>query len=136
MARPGFESVDDYIASQPREAQPTLQRVRGAIRKALPSAEEVISYQIPAYKLHGGVVIYFAGFKQHFSIYPAGARLIEDMKGELEPYEYNNKGTIRFPLDKPAPVGLIGRIAKYRAKEAKERALAKGAKKKAAVKKR
>src|SRR5688572_9365073 len=136
MARPGFKSVDDYIASQPREAQPSLQRVRGAIRKALPRAEEVISYQIPAYKLDGGVVIYFAGFKQHFSIYPASAQLIKDMKDDLEPYEYNNKGTIRFPLDKPAPVGLIGRIAKYRAQESKTRARAKASRKKTAVKKR
>ena len=129
MARPGFESVDDYIAAQPREAQATLQRVRGAIRKALPKAEEVISYQIPGYRLHGGVVIYFAGFKQHFSLYPAGPQLIAAFKKELEPYEYNNKGTIRFPLAKP-PVGLIGRIAKFRAQEAKERALAKAPKKK------
>jgi uncharacterized protein YdhG (YjbR/CyaY superfamily) len=136
MARPGFKSVDDYIAAQPREAQPTLQRVRAAIRKALPKAEEVISYQIPTYKLQGSYVIYFAGFKQHFSVYPAGARLVADMKDELEPYEYNNKGTIRFPLDKPPPVGLIGRIAKYRAQEVKERLLAKAPNKKAAVKKR
>jgi uncharacterized protein YdhG (YjbR/CyaY superfamily) len=136
MARPGFESVDDYIAAQPKEAQPTLQRVRGAIRKALPGAEEVISYQIPAYKLRDSVVIYFAGFKQHFSIYPAGAKLIAAMKDELEPYEYNNKGTIRFPLDGAAPVGLIGRIAKFLAQESSKRARAKGAKKKTAVKKR
>ena len=136
MARPGFESVDDYIAAQPRAAQATLQRVRGAIRKALPKAEEVISYQIPGYRLHGGVVMYFAGFKQHYSIYPAGPQLIAAFKKELEPYEYNNKGTIRFPLDQAAPVGLIGRLAKYRAQEAKERALAKPPKKAAAKKKR
>ena len=128
MPRPGFNSVDDYIASQPPSAQPILQRVRSAIRKALPAAEEVISYQIPAYRLHGGVVIYFAGFKEHFSIYPATAPLIKAMKDDLAPYEYNNKGTIRFPLAKP-PVGLIGRIAKFRAQEAKARALARPAKK-------
>ena len=73
MAKTDFKSVDEYIASQPEAAQGVLQRVRSTIRKALPEAEEVISYQIPAYKLHGGPVLYFAGWKQHYSLYPATA---------------------------------------------------------------
>ena len=131
MAKTDFKSVDEYIATHPRDAQPTLQRVRSTIRKALPAAEEVISYQIAGYRLHGGVVLYFAGFKEHYSIYPANARLIAAFKDELTPYEYNNKGTIRFPLKRPVPVGLIGRIAKFRAKEAEAYAKAKQAKAKA-----
>jgi uncharacterized protein YdhG (YjbR/CyaY superfamily) len=95
-----------------------LQRVRATIRKALPAAEEVISYQIAAYRLHGGVVIYFAGFQHHYSIYPANARLVAAFKGDLAPYEVNNKGTIRFPLFEPVPAKLIAGIAKFRAKEA------------------
>jgi uncharacterized protein YdhG (YjbR/CyaY superfamily) len=94
--------------------------VRHAIRKALPQAEEVISYQIPAYKIRGSAVIYFAGWKQHYSLYPAGDRLVAEFKDELAGYKIN-KGTIRFPLSEPVPVKLIERIAKFRAREIAER---------------
>jgi uncharacterized protein YdhG (YjbR/CyaY superfamily) len=117
MAKTDFESVDEYIAASPDAAQATLQRVRSTIRKALPGAEEIISYQMPAYKLHGKVALFFAGWKEHFSLYPAGEKLVEAFKKELARYDVS-KGTIRFPLSKPVPVGLIGRIAKFRAKEA------------------
>lgn len=115
-------SISDYIAHFPAPVQRVLKQVRTAIRKALPKAEETISYQIPTYKIDGQYVIYFAAFKAHYSIYPANGRLIEAFKDDLEPYEYNNKGTIRFPLDEPVPVRLISRIAKFRAKEAASRA--------------
>ena len=111
-----FKSVDEYIASQPEAVQEILGRVRSAIREAVPRAEEVISYQIPAYKLHSGPVLYFAGWKQHYSLYPASERVVAAFKDELAPYEVS-KGTIRFPLSEPVPVKLIGRIAKFRAKE-------------------
>jgi len=124
MPRSRFDSVDEYIAALPEDVQPTLQRVRGAIRKVLPDAEEVISYQIPAYKLHGATVIFFAGFKKHYSIYPADARLVAAFRKELAPYEVNDKGTIRFPLSAPVPVGLIGRLARFRLKETAEKAKA------------
>ena len=116
MAKTSFKSVDQYIASQPATQQDTLASVRGAIRTALPKAEEVISYQIPAYKLPGGVVLYFAGWKQHYSIYPATASVVTKFKDELSGYKLS-KGTIRFPLSEPVPVKLIARIAKFRAKE-------------------
>ena len=90
------------------------------MRKALPRAEEVISYQIPAYKLNGRVVIYFAGWKEHYSIYPAQRRLVAAFKTRLAPYEVNNKGTIRFPLSEPVPARLIEAIAKFRAMEVTE----------------
>jgi uncharacterized protein YdhG (YjbR/CyaY superfamily) len=124
MAKTGFQSVDEYIASQPEAAQGVLQRVRSTICKALPGAEEVISYQIPAYKLHGGRVLYFAGWKQHYSLYPATGNIVTALKGELAPYKVG-KGTIRFPLSQPVPVKLIGRIAKLRAKEVAAREKAK-----------
>ena len=117
---PDKHSVDEYIASQPKAVQGTLERVRSAIRKALPSAEETISYKIPCYKLPGGPVLFFAGWKQHYSLYPANALLIAAFKDELTPYEFNNKGTIRFPLSEPVPAKLIERIAKFRAKELTE----------------
>ena len=123
-ARRTFESVDEYIASQPEAVQRILTQVRRAIRKAVPAAEEVISYQIPAYKLRGGAVIYFAAWKRHYSLYPATGSLVAAFKDDLAPYEIS-KGTIRFPLAARVPVGLIGRVAKFRAREVSERAAAK-----------
>ncbi len=116
MAKGSVQSVDDYIASQPEPLRPVLERVRAAIRKALPKAEEVVSYKMPAYKQHGEIVIYFAGWSRHFSIYPAGARLVEALREELAPYEIS-KGTIRFSLGARVPAGLITRIAKFRLRE-------------------
>ncbi len=120
MAKTGFATVDDYIASQPEEARDTLGRVRGAIRQALPKAVEKISYNIPAYKLRDTTVLYFAGWRRHYSLYPAGARLIAAFQKELAGYEVE-KNTIRFPLSEPVPVKLIARIAKFRAREAARR---------------
>jgi len=118
MAKSDFKSVDDYLAAQPEGVLDLLERVRGAIRKALPGAEEMISYQMPTYKVDGRPVIYFAGWKKHFSLYPASRQLVAEFKDELAPYEVN-KGTIRFPLSEPAPVKLIERIARFRAREAR-----------------
>ena len=116
---PRAASIDDYIASQPPEVQAILRKVRAAIRKGLPKAAEAISYQIPAYKVNGRAVLYFAAWKEHFSLYPATGGLVEALGNELERYKVS-KGTIRFPLSQPVPVKLIGRIAKFRAKEAAE----------------
>ncbi len=123
MANTDFKSVDEYIATHPADVQAVLQLVRSTIRKAVPNAEESISYQIPAYKLEGDRVIYFAGWKRHYSLYPADDELVKAFKDELAPYEVN-KGTIRFPISKPVPVKLIEQIAKFRANEAAERAKA------------
>ena len=129
MAKTDFKSVDEYIATHPEKVQAVLRRVRGTIRKAVPSAEEVISYQIPAYKLQGSAVIYFAGWKEHYSLYPASDRLVKTFKDELAPYKVS-KGTIRFPLSEPVPVKLIEGVAKFRAKETADRVKAKAAVKK------
>ena len=124
MAKTNYQSVDQYIAAKPEASRPVLEQVRAAIRKALPEAEEVISYQIPAYRVPGGVAIYFAGWKEHYSIYPAIGRLLDTFKKELTPYEIR-KATIRFELSRKVPVRLIGQLAKFRAKEMTERAKAK-----------
>jgi uncharacterized protein YdhG (YjbR/CyaY superfamily) len=117
MSKPAdFRSVDEYIAAQPEGAQRVLQRVRAVIRKATPAAEEGISYKIPTYKLRQRPVLYFAGWKRHYSLYPASADLIAALKDDLAAYQVN-KGTIRFPLSEPVPAKLIGRIARFRAKE-------------------
>jgi len=111
-----FNGVDEYLASQSEDAQHVLHSVRNIIRKALPRAEELISYNIPAYKVEGGIALYFAGWKHHYSLYPAGERLRARFKDELAPYRVS-KGTIRFSLSEPVPAKLIERIAKFRAKE-------------------
>jgi len=120
MGKANFINVDEYISAQPETAQVVLLRVRSTLRKALPGAEEVISYKIPAYRLHGEIVLYFAGWKQHYSLYPAGERMVAAFKDQLASYRVS-KGTIRFPLSEPVPVKLIERIAKFRAEEAVRR---------------
>jgi uncharacterized protein YdhG (YjbR/CyaY superfamily) len=115
QAAPG--TVDEYIAEFPRPVQAVLRKVRRAIRKGIPGAEEAISYRIPAFKVKGRVAIYFAGWKAHYSIYPSTAKLVAAFRKELAPYEVNDKGTIRFPLDEPVPATLIEGLARFRAKE-------------------
>jgi uncharacterized protein YdhG (YjbR/CyaY superfamily) len=122
--KPEIKSVDQYIASQPKTTQDSLKLVRSAIRKALPTAEETISYKIPAYKLNNAVVIYFAGWKRHYSLYPITQPVIAEFEPELASYEINSKGTLRFPLAEPVPAKLIGRIAKFCARLAGKKELA------------
>ena len=117
MRKADFTNVDEYISAQAKTAQVVLRRVRSTLRKALPGAEEVISYKIPAYRLHGRIVLYFAGWKQHYSLYPAGERLVAAFKDQLASCKLS-KGTIRFPLCEPVPVKLIEHIAKFRAEDA------------------
>jgi|SRR5271157_2856038 len=120
MAKTDFKSVDEYIAGQPEAVRGALQRVRSTIRQAVPEAEEVISYKMPTYKLRGDRVLYFAGWKQHYSLYGATAGVVAAFQDDLAPYEIH-KGTIQFPLSEPVPVKLIERIAKFRATEVAER---------------
>jgi len=120
MAKTSVQSVDDYILAQSPKQRRALQRVRQAIRKALPGAAEVISYRIPAFRLNGRIVLYCAAWTEHYSLYPSSNRLVAAFRTELAPYEIG-KGTIRFPLTAPVPVKLIERIAKFRASEVAER---------------
>lgn len=99
--------------------------MRQSIRKAVPEAEEVIGYQMPAYRLHGALV-YFAAWKEHWALYPATDTLVEAFAEELKPYAVT-KGTIRFPYDRPVPVRLIAAMATHRAKENLETEAAKAA---------
>jgi len=108
------KDIDEYIARLPKETRAISQRVRAAIRKAAPDAEEKISYQIPAFFLEGNLV-HFAAYRNHIGFYP-GAAGIEKFKSELPSYE-TAKGTVRFSLDRPIPFDLIERMVKYRVKE-------------------
>lgn len=129
MAMAGYKTIDGYIATFPEEVQVILETIRQTVQKAVPEAEETISYQMPAFK-HHGTLLYFAGWKNHFAIYPAALTIIDFFKSELARYEVS-KGTIKFPLDKPVPVALIRKIALFRAKENIERKKAKTSAKKA-----
>ena len=120
MAKAQIGSVNEYFASQPKAAQAALKRVRRIIRKAIPDADEAISYGIPAFRRNGRVVLYLAGWKAHYSLYPSSRALDLAFKDDLAPYKLSHKGTIRFPLSEPVPVKLIERIAKFRAKESDE----------------
>jgi uncharacterized protein YdhG (YjbR/CyaY superfamily) len=115
-ARP--KSVAEYIAAQPKASQPALRNVRSVIRKTLPEAEEVISYGMPAYRVHGYVALFFAGWRDHYSLYPVNDRLVALLGRQSASYEVNDKGTIRFPLSEPVPAKLIAAIAKAKAHEA------------------
>lgn len=109
----GFSSVEEYLAEQPPRARAALQQIRAAIKSAAPEATEGISYNMPTFKLNGRAIIWFAGFKDHFSLYPYTARLLEELGEELEPH-VSGKGTLRFDADEPIPVDLVKRIVAVR----------------------
>ena len=124
MPKTDFKSVDEYISSQPGAVRAILEQVRSAIRSAAPEAQELISYRMPAYLLHGSRLLYFAASKGHFAIYASMGPVVAAFPKELARYKVA-KGTIRFPLSEPVPVKLIGRITKFRVKEAAGRGKAK-----------
>jgi uncharacterized protein YdhG (YjbR/CyaY superfamily) len=124
----GFRSIDEYIATFPADIQALLETMRATIRAAAPEAEEKISYQMPTFFLNGNLV-HFAAFKNHIGFYPASSG-IEAFKDELVAYA-GSKGAVRFPLDKPLPLDLVGRIVKLRVAENLDRAAAKSLKRKA-----
>ena len=111
-----FQSVEEYISAQPEAAQAVLRQVRSAICGAVATVEESISYGMPTYKLHGERLLYFAGWKKHYSLYPATEALLSAFKGELGNARVV-KSTLQFSLAEPAPVKLIERIARFRARE-------------------
>jgi uncharacterized protein YdhG (YjbR/CyaY superfamily) len=107
-------SVDEYIAAQPKAVQPKLEQMRAAIRRAVPEAVEGIGYRMPGYKFRGKPMLYFAGFTEHYSLFAASGTFFAALEDDLQGYELR-KGTVHFPLTKPVPVKLISRIAKLRA---------------------
>ncbi len=108
------KDFDEYIASYPEDIQEILERLREAIKKAAPGAEEVISYGMPSYRQNGRL-IYFAAHKSHIGLYPM-ATGIAAFRNRLSAYKWS-KGTVQFPFDKPLPLGLITKIVKFRVKE-------------------
>jgi len=105
-------NVDEYLAGVPEPARSTLNKVRAAIRSAVPAeATETISYRIPAFK-YKGVLVWFAAFSNHCSFFPTAA-VIAAFKNELKAYSIS-KGTIQFPTDKPLPAALVKKMVKMR----------------------
>jgi uncharacterized protein YdhG (YjbR/CyaY superfamily) len=125
----GFTSIDEYIANFPKDIQGILEKLRATIRKAAPTAEETINYQMPTFTLKGNLV-HFAAFKNHIGFYPTPSG-IEKFKKELSVYE-GAKGSVRFPLNSPIPYDLVSKIVKFRVEENLERAEAKKKKRKIA----
>jgi uncharacterized protein YdhG (YjbR/CyaY superfamily) len=104
------KNTDEYLAAVPEPARSILNKMRAAIRSAMPpEATETISYGMPAFK-HKGVRVWFAAFSNHCSLFP-GASVIEAFKDELK-YFHTSKGTIRFPLDKLLPAALVKKLVK------------------------
>jgi uncharacterized protein YdhG (YjbR/CyaY superfamily) len=112
--RKGFKTIDEYIASFPKNVQNVLQELRRIIRDCAPEAKEAISYQIPTFKLKGNLV-HFAAFKNHIGFYPTSSA-IEAFKEKLTKYEIS-KGTVRFPINEPIPFELVKEMVRFRVKE-------------------
>lgn len=112
------KKIDEYVAGFPLETQAILAQIRSTIQKAAPAAEEAISYAMPAFKLNGKPLVYFAGYKNHIGFYatPTGHKAFEK---ELSIYK-QGKGSVQFPIDKPMPLDLIARITKYRLTESQK----------------
>lgn len=114
MTKPN--NINEYIEEFPRDTQDILEQVRAAIKATVPRAEETISYSMPAFKLNGHYLVYFAGYKKHIGMYPVptGNKSFEK---DFSAYKTSGKGAIQFPLDKPMPVTLIKKIVKFRVEE-------------------
>ena len=109
-----FKTVDEYIALHPPTIKSGLDLLRKTIKSAAPGAEEMISYQMPAYKLKG-MLVFFSAAKKHYGFYPTASPIIA-FREKLKSYE-TSKGAVRFPLDKPIPVKLISDMVKWKVRE-------------------
>ena len=114
-----FQSMDEYIASFPDDAQKTLEELRATIKAAAPESEETISYNIPTFTLNGKYLIYFAGWKNHIAIYPIPTGS-DSFNKQVAKY-VAGKGTLQFPIDKPLPLKLITKIVKLKVAENRKR---------------
>ena len=122
-----IKTIDEFISQYPPEVQTILQKIRALIQKSAPGAEEAMAYGIPTFKLNSKNLVHFSAFKEHIGFYPTPAG-IEKFRKELSAYE-GAKGSVKFPLTKPVPYALIGRITQFRVKEVMGQAKEKGKKK-------
>ena len=109
-------SVEEYLAGLPERSRLALEKLRKTIKAAAPEATETISYQMPAFKHHGRLLVSYAAFKEHYSLFPMSGEVIEALGEELKPYA-SGKGTIRFQPNEPLPVALVKKVVKVRLEE-------------------
>jgi uncharacterized protein YdhG (YjbR/CyaY superfamily) len=122
--RDGTAAVEAYLAKVPEPARSTLEKIRAAIRSAVPQgAEECISYIMPAFRYKGALVAY-AAFKQHCSFFPMSGRVLDEFADEVKSYR-TAKGTLQFPQDKPLPAALVKKMVKARVVQNEAKAAAK-----------
>lgn len=114
MVRP--ESVDAYLAAQAQPQRAALQRIRERVHALLPDVQDVISYSMPAFRLHGRILLWYAGWKEHCSLYPVTDEFQRHHAAELEGYR-RSKGTLRFRPDQPLPPDLFEAFVEYRVRE-------------------
>ena len=112
---PKFDTVADYLKAVPPAPRALLKKVRQTIKAAAPKATETISYGIPGYK-HHGMLVYFAAFKDHCSLFGVGTRLMEKHKKALARFKMS-KGTIQFTVDHPIPLALVRTLVRARVAE-------------------
>jgi uncharacterized protein YdhG (YjbR/CyaY superfamily) len=112
------KNIDEYLLDVPEKQRLALEALRQIIKETAPKADEVISYGMPAFKYHG-ILVYFAAFKNHCSLFAANSTLIGEMYPELKAYK-TSKGTIQFTPEKPLPIGLVQKIVLLRMKENEE----------------
>jgi uncharacterized protein YdhG (YjbR/CyaY superfamily) len=108
-------SIDDYLSKLNEGKREALEKIRKAIRAAAPRAEECISYQLPAFRLDGRMLVWFGAASRHCSFYP-GAEPIRAHRRDLESYD-TSKGTVRFPVDRPLPAALVRKLVRARIAE-------------------
>jgi uncharacterized protein YdhG (YjbR/CyaY superfamily) len=109
-------TVDDYMAALPDASRTAMEKLRTTIKAAAPEATETISYRMPAFKDHGRILVYYAAFKDHYSVFPASEAVLEALGTELKSH-ITGKGTIRFDTDRPLPTALVKKIVKVRLEE-------------------
>jgi uncharacterized protein YdhG (YjbR/CyaY superfamily) len=114
-----FNSIDEYISSFPDDVQKIMKKLRMTIKAAAPEAGEKISYNMPTFTMNGTYLVYFAGWKNHIAFYGA-PRGNPEFKLDLSAYE-SGQGTLKFPYDKPLPLGLVTKIVEFRAAENRNR---------------
>ena len=111
-----YESVDEYMAQLPADRRAAMEQLRSTIRAAAPDATEVITYNMPGFRLGGRFLVSYEAFKRHYSLFPWSDAMLEELGDALRPYAVG-KGTIRFPADKPIPLELVSDIVGIRNRE-------------------
>lgn len=118
---PKYQNVDEYMAQLPEDRRAVMEQLRSTIRSAAPDASEAISYNMPAFRLHGRFLVSYEAYKRHYSLFPWSDAMVEELGEEMSRYAVG-KGTIRFPVGDPIPLELVTRIVEFRHREVEQEA--------------